>query len=1325
MKRMTNSFKRWFSLLMSVVMITTQLQLPVYAEGTADDPDAEEVVVSEEKENDPEEPEEDPYLNVVSYEADPGVNIVWINTTFDEPLTPIGETAASAKAEDYYPGMGIILVASANQIVDNDVDEHVVTTIKDDYEYRSRTEHLAYGYNAAYMFPGYGELLFESETTYHYRLALQLSTESLVYLTPDDTFTTAADKDITGDFTDPYILLEVKEALGLGEEDPVMLSQVENKTNFSAASGDENFEFYAESLAGIENYKSLLSIDISYHNIKDISEVKSLRYLSILSMPGNDIRVLPDLRGLTYLGYRDTKQMQGKIDLDYNVIVRASVAVDKLPAGYVDCTDNPVERGGGGFQRDWPVVEPRLARDNTYYQIGDKHPLLVEFDGLKTQHESTYPYTNVRGYTVRAFIGENEYVLSRHNSTNLFICEDIPGVTLNTPVSVRFLIADNTATILWEGSRTVTFKGDVDTIAHITVNGTDFFDVIEGNKPAIVFANGDYWGMVVTGSWLGEEISAVMVGEDGVSHAVAFEDDGTSSAASAYENRYCDMNNDGGGTWTINTLEGTVQRTVLGTVSVVLENTDKSWFVPGDYSIKITKNGTDYTTIATVTVTNGSVAGAIDVSDKYDSSGEYVYVETLVSVNCYIDDPRASYPTLYLNEQAVTTFDPAVADSAFYSHYGLVYKLKKTGGDLVWEKPQKFTYAFTNAAVNAVSRSDTTIYYEPSEQGLGDYAYTLTIDGNAERSIKPKATDALTAKHTEPVGEMIHFSPVVWTSTNKKVVTVSYEGFGADKATVTAVGEGTAWVIAAYGGRTAYVKYTVSATTNTDPDPNPNPNPEKPEEKPEDPTPTPAPDAPLHSISVVEGATAKNSAGKEVTTAKENETISISWTAKADYDFVKWDISGATPKDSVSANTIFVMGKEDVIVSYDEKLKVDSQVLESLPTDADRSAKVTALKFDSKKLTMQKGSKKEYKVNVKAADGATPKTYYVTKNKEIVAVDENGNFYATGIGETEVTAYCGSRSATVKVTVVCYTESISILDSSANDVTEGTIELKGNEKEFLTVSFNPYDSTDSRAISWKSDNTKAVKISKGIITAKEVKQEETAKITATYKVTTADGKTEKKTATVTVKVKPVEVSNDTSGDTAHKLTLSKKSLTVKYSEKDKKAVELTANIQAKNGDFAAVKIEAESTNNDVVSVNKISDITGSGKKGKATITLDPKSAGIAYIIVKTTAADGKTNVKRCKVTINTPVTDIVIKSGTLKVDSSLKMELRKGTSGTIEAVIEPVGSTDMGKLKITGSGGVSVKNGVITAKKETKAGKPATIKVKCGKISKKIEVTIK
>ncbi|MCR5118648.1 MAG: hypothetical protein K6B44_03385, partial [Lachnospiraceae bacterium] len=971
MKRMTNSFKRWFSLLMSVVMIATQLQLPVYAEGTAM-PDDTEISVTEEKGNDP---VEDPYLNVVDYSADPGVNIVWINAEFDEPLTPIGETAASAKAWHYYPGHEIILVASANQAIDTNIETHVETAYSDDYEYRSRMEHLAYGYNAAYLFPAYGELLFEPETTYHYRLALQTSGDTLVYLTDDATFTTCADKDITADFTDPYFSYNVKATF----DNPVMLSAVERVTLLSDT-GTKSYLEYAESLAGIENFKSLLSLHYKYHNIKDISELASLKYLSILNMPGNDIRFLPDLSGLTYLGYNDDAQMHGRIDLDDNVIVSNSVTVDKLPACFVATTLNPVERAGGMFQRDWPVVEPILPRNNTYYQIGDNHPLLVEFDGLK----------NNRDYHVIATIGETQYTLERYNSTALFIKDNIPGITLDQPVDVTIAIIDNTDTLLWEGSRTITFKGDADTIAHQTVNYTDLFDVDEGVDPGLVFANGDNWGIVVAGNWQGNdiEISAILRDENAVAHEVGFEQNGTSSEASVYENRYRDLINDGGYTWTINSLVGTVERTVLGTFSIKLKSSDSSWLVPGDYSLEITKEGdAAYTKIATITVTNGSVVGAADVSEKYDSSDEYVYIETLVSVNNYVEDPRESYPTLYLNGQAVTEFDPSMVDCAFYSHYGIEYKLKKIGGDLVWNRPQKFSYSFTNAALNAVSRAATTIKYEPNAQGLGNYAYTLSIDGNAERSIKPDATETLTAKHTEPTGEMVFFNPAVWTSTDTSVVTVSYEDFGSDTATVKAVGEGTAWVIVTYGGKTAWVKYTVSKDAKA-PDPNPNPNPDpKDDDDNNKPTPAPAPaaDAPLHSISVVEGATVKNSAGKEVTNAKENETISISWTEKADYSFVKWDLTGATPKEPVSANTIFVMGKEDVIVSYEEKLKVDDQVLENLPADADRSAKVTALKFDSKKLTLQKGSKKEFKVNVKAADGAAPKIYYVTKNKDIVA----------------------------------------------------------------------------------------------------------------------------------------------------------------------------------------------------------------------------------------------------------------------------------------------------------------------------------------------------
>ena len=161
----------------------------------------------------------------------------------------------------------------------------------------------------------------------------------------------------------------------------------------------------------------------------------------------------------------------------------------------------------------------------------------------------------------------------------------------------------------------------------------------------------------------------------------------------------------------------------------------------------------------------------------------------------------------------------------------------------------------------------------------------------------------------------------------------------------------------------------------------------------------------------------------------------------------------------------------------------------------------------------------------------------------------------------------------------------------------------------------------------------------------------------------------------------------------------------------------------------AVVIEASSTNNEVVSVNSVGAVTVNGKKGTAKIKIEAKASGTAYIVIKTNAAGSdKTNVTRCKITVTAPAKGIVIKSGTLKVnDSGTKktMELRKGVSGTIEAMLDPRNSTDISKLKITGGKGVIVKNGIISAKSATKEGKPGVITVKCGTIKETIEVTIR
>ena len=55
---------------------------------------------------------------------------------------------------------------------------------------------------------------------------------------------------------------------------------------------------------------------------------------------------------------------------------------------------------------------------------------------------------------------------------------------------------------------------------------------------------------------------------------------------------------------------------------------------------------------------------------------------------------------------------------------------------------------------------------------------------------------------------------------------------------------------------------------------------------------------------------------------------------------------------------------------------------------------------------------------------------------------------------------------------------------------------------------------------------------------------------------------------------------------------------------------------------------------------------------------------------------------------------------------------------------DPEQNTDGGKLSWKGSGGITVKNGVIYAGKVTKPNKPATLTISCGKTKGKITVVV-
>ena len=43
---------------------------------------------------------------------------------------------------------------------------------------------------------------------------------------------------------------------------------------------------------------------------------------------------------------------------------------------------------------------------------------------------------------------------------------------------------------------------------------------------------------------------------------------------------------------------------------------------------------------------------------------------------------------------------------------------------------------------------------------------------------------------------------------------------------------------------------------------------------------------------------------------------------------MKWNLSGATPANETAASTTFVMGSQDVIVDFEEKLNVADEVID-------------------------------------------------------------------------------------------------------------------------------------------------------------------------------------------------------------------------------------------------------------------------------------------------------------------------------------------------------------------------------------------------------------
>ncbi|MBQ7482352.1 MAG: hypothetical protein IJT80_10810 [Lachnospiraceae bacterium] len=555
------------------------------------------------------------------------------------------------------------------------------------------------------------------------------------------------------------------------------------------------------------------------------------------------------------------------------------------------------------------------------------------------------------------------------------------------------------------------------------------------------------------------------------------------------------------------------------------------------------------------------------------------------------------------------------------------------------------------------------------------------------------------------------------------------------------------------------------------------------------------------------------SGGTSVGSACYGDKILIRWkrnyysgkTSYDDYEFIRWIVTGAVPEDENNPQTSFVMGDSDVIVQLIEKKVLEAESGEEEPSDRDRNTKLSKLAYNKTSLTIEKGKYVNNSATSAPAKGiqadALPPVTYVTGNKNIVTVDRYGNFYGNDAGETVVTAYCGNKKTTCKVSVISPTEKLVILDANGisrpdafgkttfyegwNKKPEETILIKSGEIMSLHAQMYPCDSTDAKNVTWnvwswpvevkdrygnwdyprdkkgnivyKKDN-KYLTIKNGVITARETREPNynPVLVSATVKKSIIDPvtgkiKNEDLTAMVPVYVHPIIPEKTAGMDKTHTLSPKKKNLKMVTTEGNNTYdLELTISSKLKTDDVEKnYVIECESTNADVVSVVKSTDpvkTDKNGKKGTARITIRANNPGTAYIIVKSRNKENTAvNIQNCKITVTRPATAVSAVSGTLKIengpinvydkktrtyvpseDDVKILTMRKGSRGTIEALLTPYDTTDTSNVKIQAQGGVSIKNGMIFASSLTKPEKGgyAKVTVTCGKLKDTVYITV-
>ncbi|PWL59384.1 MAG: hypothetical protein DBY35_10815, partial [Bacteroidales bacterium] len=240
---------------------------------------------------------------------------------------------------------------------------------------------------------------------------------------------------------------------------------------------------------------------------------------------------------------------------------------------------------------------------------------------------------------------------------------------------------------------------------------------------------------------------------------------------------------------------------------------------------------------------------------------------------------------------------------------------------------------------------------------------------------------------------------------------------------------------------------------------------------------------------------------ESITLDKTELTLTIGACEKLTATVLPEDVTDKTVTWSTSDASIATVDNEGNVTA----ISVGEAVITATCDDKSATCKVTvnpilaeSITFDKSELTLTIGASEKLTATVLPEDVTDKTVTWSTSDAAIATVDNEGNVTAILVGEATITATCGDKSATCKVTV-----NPILAESIALGKTELTLTIGASEK--LTATVLPEDVTD-KTVTWSTSdatiatvdaegNVKAISVGEATITATCGDKSATCKVT--------------------------------------------------------------------------------------------------------------------------------------------------------------------------------------------------------------------------------------